>query len=69
MQTIARLSPATYALIGIRAALLEGASLATLTPIILLLIVVGVVTIPVGVFIFGWGERYAKRTGKLKRNG
>ena len=69
MQTISRLSPATYTLEGMRAALLDGASLADLTPIILLLIVVGVITIPVGVFIFGWGERDAKRTGKLKRNG
>jgi ABC-2 type transport system permease protein len=28
----------------------------------------GVVFIPVGVFVFGQAERYAKRTGKLKRN-
>ncbi len=28
-----------------------------------------VVFIPFGIFVFGWAERYAKRTGKLKRVG
>jgi hypothetical protein len=28
-----------------------------------------VVMIPVGILVFGQAERYAKRTGKLKRNG
>ena len=27
------------------------------------------ILIPVGVVVFGQAERYAKRTGKLKRNG
>ncbi|MFN8483103.1 MAG: ABC transporter permease [Anaerolineae bacterium] len=69
LQTISRVSPATYTLEGVRAALLDGASVQSLTPIIGLLIVIGLVTIPVGVVVFQWGERYAKRTGKLKRNG
>ncbi len=29
----------------------------------------GIVTIPAGVRIFSWAERYATRTGKLKRTG
>ena len=33
------------------------------------LIITGIVSIPVGIYIFGIAERYAKRTGKLKRNG
>ena len=69
LQTISRVSPATYTLEGVRAALLNGASVQSLTPIIGLLIVIGLVTIPLGVVVFQWGERYAKRTGKLKRNG
>ncbi|MFN8474971.1 MAG: ABC transporter permease [Anaerolineae bacterium] len=69
LQTISRVSPATYTLEGVRAALLDGASVQSLAPIIGLLIVIGLVTIPVGVVTFQWGERYAKRTGKLKRNG
>ena len=33
------------------------------------LIVMGVVLIPFGLWAFGKAERYAKRTGKLKRVG
>ena len=33
------------------------------------LIVMAVVLIPAGVWVFGYAERYAKRTGKLKRVG
>ena len=69
LQTVSRLSPATYTLEGVRAALLDGASVSAVLPTIGLLIVIGLVTIPLGVVIFQWGERYAKRTGKLKRNG
>ena len=33
------------------------------------LVVMGIVLIPLGVYVFGVAERYAKRTGKLKRVG
>jgi hypothetical protein len=33
------------------------------------LIVIGVFSIPIGLLVFRSGERYAKRTGKLKRSG
>jgi ABC-2 type transport system permease protein len=33
------------------------------------LIVMGIVLIPVGLWAFNQAERYAKRTGKLKRVG
>jgi ABC-2 type transport system permease protein len=33
------------------------------------LLVMGVVLIPAGTWLFGRAERYAKRTGKLKRVG
>ncbi len=69
LQPISALSPATYALEGIRAALLQGASLASLLPTVGILTLTGLITIPLGVVVFNWGERYAKRTGKLKRNG
>ncbi|GAC1364640.1 MAG: ABC transporter permease [Ktedonobacteraceae bacterium] len=71
MQPLARISPATYVLEGLRVGLLEGAAIwsgviwANTWP----LIVTGVVSVPVGVYIFRLAERYAKRTGKLKRNG
>ena len=33
------------------------------------LLVIGVASIPTGMWVFGRVERYAKRTGKLKRSG
>jgi len=69
MQAVARVSPATYVLEGVRAGLLGGKPTAELWGYIWPLLVMGVVLIPVGVYVFGQAERYAKRTGKLKRNG
>ena len=69
IQPIARLSPATYVLEGMRQALLGGASLRELASYLWPLLLAGVVTIPLGLLIFKQAELYAKRTGKLKRNG
>lgn len=69
MQWIATISPATYALRGIRSAVLDGASLGACWPDIWPLLVLGAVSIPLGLAVFGAGERYAKRHGKLKRSG
>ncbi len=69
LQFFARYSPATYVLEGTRAALLDGAPSAALGPYVLPLIAMGALAIPVGLFLFRAAEQYAKRTGKLKRNG
>ena len=69
MQEIARFSPVTYALRGIRGALLDGTSTGDLWPNIWPLLIIGAVTVPAGLMIFSAGERFAKRTGRLKRNG
>ena len=69
MQALAKISPATYALRGCRAAILEGAGLTSLWSDIWPLLVIGVVSIPLGLWVFRTGERYAKRNGKLKRSG
>jgi ABC-2 type transport system permease protein len=69
MQVLAHLSPATYILDGVRAALLDGVPLSALWYDVWPLLVMGVVFIPVGLWAFGRAERYAKRTGKLKRVG
>ncbi|HHS98047.1 MAG TPA: ABC transporter permease [Chloroflexi bacterium] len=69
IQPLARLSPATFVLEGMRAAVLEGAPTGALWPYLWPLLVAGAVAIPLGLWIFRMGERYAKRTGKLKRNG
>jgi ABC-2 type transport system permease protein len=69
MQWISKVSPATYALRGIRAAVLNGAGLGSAWGDIWPLLVLGAVSIPLGLAVFRAGERYAKRHGKLKRSG
>jgi ABC-2 type transport system permease protein len=69
MEPLATISPATYVLEGMRAALLEGTPTTALGPSILPILILGVLTVPLGIAVFGWGERYAKRTGRLKRSG
>jgi len=71
MQPLARISPATYVLNGLRLALLNNQVIwsteiwSNTWP----LIITGIVSVPLGIYIFRIAERYAKRTGKLKRNG
>jgi ABC-2 type transport system permease protein len=69
MQWLAKISPATYALEAARAAILDGQGLSTMWDEIWPLLVIGVVSIPLGLWIFSRGERYAKKHGKLKRSG
>jgi ABC-2 type transport system permease protein len=69
MQPLTRLSPATYVLEGMRAALLEGAGTASLVLHLVRLVLIGAVAVPIGLLIFRQAETYAKRTGKLKRSG
>jgi len=69
LQPLSVVSPATYALRAIRAALLDGATLGQLLPDIGILAVTGIILVPLGLIVFNAGERYAMRTGKLKRNG
>jgi ABC-2 type transport system permease protein len=67
MQAIAKISPATYALRGDRAAIVNGAGLAWAD--VWPLLVIAVLAIPIGLATFKRGERYAKKHGKLKRSG
>jgi ABC-2 type transport system permease protein len=69
LQRLAAISPATYALQGIRAALLEGEPTAALAGELLPLVLMGLILIPSGLMAFSLAERYAKRTGRLKRSG
>ena len=69
MQWLATISPATYALDGIRDAILDGDGLTAMWDEIWPLLVIGAVSIPLGLEVFRRGERYAKRHGKLKRSG
>ena len=71
MQPAARISPATYVLDGLRDALLANKPIwspeiwASTWP----LVISGIVSVPLGMAVFRIAEKYAKRTGRLKRNG
>jgi ABC-2 type transport system permease protein len=69
LRDIAAFSPATYVLEGVRMALLKGAPTADLWPKIWPVLIMGALLIPLGLWIFRQAELYAKRTGKLHRNG
>ena len=69
LQQLAVLSPATYVLDGARLALLDGVSTLSLWQYIWPVILMGLIAIPVGLWVFSLAERYAKQTGRLHRNG
>jgi ABC-2 type transport system permease protein len=69
MQWIAKISPATYALDGMRDAIIEGDGISAMGDELWPLVLIGLVSIPLGLEVFRRGERYAKRHGKLKRSG
>lgn len=71
MQPLASISPATYVLDGLRSAILDNQPIwsPAIWSFTWPLIITGIVSIPLGIYVFGVAERYAKRTGKLKRNG
>jgi ABC-2 type transport system permease protein len=69
LQPIASVSPATYVLEGMREALLKGVPISALWPYLWPLLLMGGIAIPLGVRVFQVAERYAKQTGRLKRNG
>jgi ABC-2 type transport system permease protein len=77
LQPFAKLSPATYSLSACRKLIglgsgqgsLVGAPISAVAPELLTLTLMGVVMVPVGLWVFGHVERWAKKTGKLKRTG
>src|SRR6202162_5142058 len=69
MQVLSNFSPATYVLHGVRAGLIDGVGVTSLFGDVWPLLLMGIVFIPLGLWAFGRAERYAKRTGKLKRVG
>lgn len=83
LQPLSIFSPATYALRASRKLLgvneleagapftsqLHGAGLGQVLPELGVLLMMGCVLIPLGLFVFSRAEAWAKRTGKLKRTG
>ncbi|RKX69302.1 ABC transporter permease [candidate division WOR-3 bacterium] len=69
LRFLSQFSPATYTIRALRAVILSGAGISDLYPTILLLLIVGLIMIPIGNFIFMLAENHARRSGKLKRGG
>jgi len=69
LRVVGQLSPLTYTLSGIRDALLHHRHLDGLLPTIGLLVLMGSLLIPLGLWTFARAEARAKRLGLLKRSG
>ncbi len=69
VQPLAWVCPPYWALLALRQALLEHAPLREMLPNLGMLLLSGLVYVPLGYLAFRWAEKYAKRTGLLKRNG
>jgi ABC-2 type transport system permease protein len=67
MQWLSKISPATYALRGCRASIIDGAGMAWAD--VWPLLIIAMLATPIGLAVFRVGERHAKRHGKLKRAG
>ncbi|MBI3450870.1 MAG: ABC transporter permease [Acidobacteria bacterium] len=65
LQSMSSFLPITYALRGIRRALLSGASFGDLLPEIQVLALFALVLVPVGLVVFRWSLRLARRDGTL----
>jgi ABC-2 type transport system permease protein len=69
MEGMAAVSPATYVLEGMRATILDGAATGATWEYVWPILLIGAISLPVGIGVFSWAERFAKRTGRLKRSG
>jgi ABC-2 type transport system permease protein len=69
LQVASVISPATYILDGIRGALIDGDSLGDSADTLALLAGFGAFLLPASIAVFAVAERWAKKTGKLKRQG
>jgi ABC-2 type transport system permease protein len=69
LQMLSPLSPMTYVLRGVRAGLLDGQPPAAVAGDLVILAVMGMALVPGGLLVFRAAERFARRTGRLKRSG
>jgi ABC-2 type transport system permease protein len=69
LQAVSFASPATYILDGIRGAIQDGDSVREVGKELIVLALYGAALVPFSMAVFGVAERWAKRTGKLKRMG
>lgn len=69
LQAVSHASPATYLLRGVRAAILNGRGLGYEAANLAILAGFGIVLVPASIAAFTVAEHWAKKTGRLKRQG
>jgi len=69
LRVFSHVSPATYVLDGIRGGIIDGKSVADVWRELLALAVFGALLLPGSMAVFAVAERWAKKTGRLKRQG
>ena len=69
LQAASHLSPATYMLRGIRGAIIDGQSVGDNGRNLVVLAIFGALMIPLSLVAFSAAEHWAKKTGRLKRQG
>jgi len=69
LRVFAYISPATYILDGIRGAVIDGQGVADIQGALWTLLLFGVLLVPGSIAVFAVAERWAKKTGRLKRQG
>ena len=69
LEVVSRVSPATYLLHAIRHALIDGAGPGAVAGDLLVMAVFALALTPLSIAVFGAAERWAKKTGRLKRHG
>ncbi len=69
LQAASWFSPATYLLRSVRGALIDGRGIGELAGDVAALVGFAAVLVPGSIAVFSAGERWAKRTGRLKRHG
>lgn len=69
LEIVSRVSPATYLLRSVRDAAIDSASVADVAGDLATMVVFAVVLVPASIMVFSAAERWAKRTGRLKRRG
>jgi ABC-2 type transport system permease protein len=69
LEAVSHVSPATYLLRAVRGAVIDGQGVGDTTGDLVIMLVFAVVLIPASIAVFTAAERWAKRTGRLKRHG
>ena len=69
LQVFSHISPATYFLDGIRGAIIDGKGVDDMLGTLATLVLFGVILVTGGIAVFAVAERWARKTGQLKRQG